>query len=139
MNPVLHLVKLCVGADSIDDLEEWRREHYRPGEAVKVHTRNTPRRADELVQGGSLYWVMKGYILCRQWILSVDTVGEGLSKRCEIGLDPVLVATAPAPRRPFQGWRYFEAGDAPADLPTDADGQSLPPELARQLRVLGAW
>ncbi|MHB8528780.1 MAG: DUF1489 family protein [Caulobacteraceae bacterium] len=135
----LHLIKLCVGADTVADLEAWRRRHNRPGDPVTMRTRQTPRRAAELVAQGSLFWVFKGFILCRQRILAVDTVGEGIARRCEVSLDPVLARTLPAPRRAFQGWRYLEDNDAPADLAAGGAGETLPTELARQLRALGAW
>jgi hypothetical protein len=98
----------------------------------------TPKRAEEVLDGGSLYRVFKGFILCRQRILSVDTVGSGPASRCEMTLDQKLVLVAPTPRRPFQGWRYFEPREAPEDL-RDLDEGGAPPELARQLRELGAW
>jgi hypothetical protein len=135
----LNLIKLCVGADTVEDLEAWRREHYTPGQAAKMHTRQTPRRADELTEGGSLYWVFRGFILCRQIIQAVDTIGDGAARRCEVSLDPALTLTVPTPRRAFQGWRYLDGKDAPADLSAAADGAAMPADLARQLRVLGAW
>lgn len=135
----LHLVKLCVGADSIEALLAWRESVRHREPEWKVHTRQTPKRAAELVEGGSLYRVIKGVILCRQQILRVDTIGSGAASRCEIVVAPEIVRTAPAARRPFQGWRYLEAKDAPQDLFGDEGEESLPPELAVQLRELGAW
>jgi hypothetical protein len=135
----LNLIKLCVGADTVEDLETWRRAHYEPGQTVKMHTRQTPRRAVELTAGGSLYWVFRGFILCRQKILLVDTVGDGVARRCEVSLDPALSLTMPMPRRAFQGWRYLDEKDAPPDLAAAADGEAVPTELVRQLRTLGAW
>jgi hypothetical protein len=98
-------------------------------------TRQTPKRAAELVEGGSLYRVYKGFILSRQTILAVDTVAG----RCQVTLDPTLVLTVPTPRRAFQGWRYLEAKDAPADLGVVGDEAALPLDLARRLREIGAW
>jgi hypothetical protein len=129
------MIKLVVGCDTVDDLLEWRKGQPEPW---VLRTRQTPKRADELIDGGSIYRVFKGQILCRQPILAVDTVGEGQAARCEITLDPAIVLTAPAPRRPFQGWRYLKPEDAPADLLGDA-GVDVPTDLARQLRELGAW
>ncbi len=103
-----------------------------------MRTRQTPRRADELLAGGSLYWVFKGAILCRQSILAVDTVGEGALKTCALFLDPTLVRVEPAARRPFQGWRYLALADAPKDLGSAID-EALPEHLARTLREIGAW
>ncbi len=132
----LHLLKLCVGCESVEDLAAWRRAH--PRKACVVPTRQTPRRAEELLDGGSLFWVFKGAILCRQTILGVRTIGEGPARRCAIELDPDLVRVAPAPRRPFQGWRYLSPEDAPDDLGTALEA-ALPESLARTLREIGAW
>ena len=90
------------------------------------------------MDGGSLYWVFKGVILIRQRIAAIETVGEGAHRRCEILLDETLIATAPPPRRAFQGWRYLETQDAPVDFGEAAQGD-LPVELARRLREAGAW
>lgn len=134
----LHMIKLVVGAATIDDLLAWRAMHAAPGRPWVLHTRMTPKRAPELLDGGSVYRVFKGAILCRQAILAVDTVGEGAAARCEITLSDEIVRVAPTPRRAFQGWRYLEPKDAPPDLDTQADGD-IPEELARRLREAGAW
>ena len=134
----LHLIKLCVGCDTVEELRAWRARHYATGEANRVHTRQTPKRAAEIVDGGSLYWVMKGAVLIRQRVLAIETLGEGQASRCEIVLDPDIVHTAPQPRRACQGWRYFEAKDAPPDL-AQAAGGDMPQDLARELREIGAW
>jgi hypothetical protein len=134
----LHLVKLCVGAATPEDLAAWRAKRAAAGHRPIVHTRQTPKRADELLDGGSLYWVFKGVILIRQKLLAVETIGEGAERRCEILLDDAMIPTAPQPRRAFQGWRYLEPKDAPADFGEAADGD-FPPELARRLREAGAW
>jgi hypothetical protein len=134
----LHLIKLCVGADAPEDLRVWRAARAKAGHRPIVHTRQTPKRAAELLDGGSLYWVFRGVILIRQHITAVETVGEGAQRRCEILLDDAMIATAPQPRRAFQGWRYLETKDAPADFGEAADGD-LPVELARRLREAGAW
>jgi hypothetical protein len=97
----------------------------------------TPKRAAEIEDGGSLYWVIKGVVLCRQPILDISTVGEGKASRCEIKLESRVIRTAPLARRPFQGWRYFDK-DVPPDL-TVAEATDLPSDLARELRDLGAW
>jgi len=103
-----------------------------------VHTRQTPKRAAEILDGGSLYWVFKGQILIRQRILAIETIPTGSRTRCEILLADEMIATVPQPRRAFQGWRYFDIKDAPPDL-TSGDAVSLPQDLARQLREIGAW
>jgi hypothetical protein len=132
------MIKLCVGAETIEDLLEWRRTQYAQGQPWTLRTRQTPKRAPEMIEGGSLYRVFKGVILCRQRIVAVETVGEGVNARCEVTLDEEIVRVAPTPRRAFQGWRYLEPKDAPEDLAMEAFGEA-PPELARQLRELGAW
>ena len=131
----LHIIKLVVGCDTIEDLLEWHKDKSQPW---VMHTRMTPKRIDEVLDGGSLYRVFKGQILCRQTILAIDTVGEGSAARCEVTVDPSIIRVAPQPRRAFQGWRYFTADDAPVDLSNDA-GEDLPAELAVALRSLGAW
>jgi hypothetical protein len=131
----IHLVKLCVGADSVDSLLAW--ETQRP-EVYRLHTRNRPKRFAELVDGGSLYWVIKGVILCRREIVSFDVVEDQEKPLCWIGLRNRHILTEPQPRRPFQGWRYLEAKDAPRDLNSLAD-QGLPNELAQQLKESGVW
>ena len=137
---LLNLIKLCVGSDTPDELMEWRRRHRAQGERVSVvYTRQTPKRADDLLAGGSLYWVMKGLVLIRQPIIAIETLEEGARRRCEITLEEVLIRTAPQPRRPFQGWRYLEAKDAPADLPHSEVGEAMSQDLAKELRELGAW
>lgn len=134
----LHLIKLVVGIDSVEALQAWRKETKRAQPEWKVHTRQTPKRAAELVDGGSIYRVIKGVVLCRQRILKVETVGEGPAARCHITVDPKIVRTSPAPRRPFQGWRYLEAKDAPEDLAI-GDSAALPTDLVARLREIGAW
>ena len=133
----LSLVKLCVGCDTVEELLEWRATQ---GDGPWIlRTRQTPRRARELVDGGSLYRVYKGFILSRQAMLAVNTVGEGVAARCEVTLDAHVVLTVPTPRRAFQGWRYLDASDAPADLGIGVGGEIMPTDLARQLREIGAW
>ena len=135
MTGSLHMIKLVVGCDTIDDLLQ-----YRVGQAGPwiLTTRQTPKRAAELIAGGSIYRVFKGAILCRQRILDVSTVGEGQEARCHIPLDHAIHRTAPTPRRAFQGWRYLTAADAPPDL-VEGESGDLPTELALKLRELGAW
>jgi len=132
------MIKLCVGCDTVEELVAWRLTHRAADEPWTMRTRQTPKRAAELVDGGSLYWVFKGVILCRQTILEVQTVGAGVTARCEVTLGRDLVRVAPTPRRAFQGWRYLAGADAPPDLPTEG-AEAMPPELARKLREAGAW
>ena len=132
------MIKLCVGAATVEDLLDWQRTRETPGGPWIMRTRQTPKRAGELVGGGSLFRVFKGVILCRQPILAVNTVGEGVTARCEVTLDPTPIRVAPTPRRAFQGWRYLDPKDAPPDLAA-AGFADVPQDLARQLREAGAW
>ena len=136
---MLHLIKLCVGCDTVDELLAWRSQIAIPGESWIMRTRQTPKRAVELVDGGSLYRVYKGFILSRQTILAVATVKETGADHCEVALSEEVILTVPTPRRAFQGWRYLPASDAPPDLGLSASGEGVPVALARQLRELGAW
>lgn len=141
----LHLIKLSVGAESVADLEEWiarkAKERKRRGQKPeRSHTtRMVPKRVDELVDGGSIYWVIKGQILCREKILGVrpfrDKDGIG---RCKLILDPKCVPVEPRPYRAFQGWRYLDPKDAPRDLTRAAPGAAAMPErMRRELSELG--
>lgn len=134
----LHMIKLVVGCDNIEDLLDWRATRMAVSEPWILRTRQTPKRAAEMIDGGSVYRVFKGVILCRQRILDVATVGEGPIARCEVTLAEDIVRVAPTPRRAFQGWRYLEHKDAPPDLEESGLGDA-PVELARQLREIGAW
>lgn len=134
----LHMIKLCVGCDTVEELLDWRSLHQTPGVPWVLRTRQTPKRAAEMIAGGSLYRVFKGVILCRQAILDIATVGEGVTARCEVTLHPEPIRVAPTPRRAFQGWRYLDDADAPPDL-DEAGFEDIPTELARQLREVGAW
>jgi hypothetical protein len=141
MSQHVNLVKLCVGCDSPDQLESWQtaRAEGDPAYQPRHVTRMWPKREAELVDGGSLYWVFKGAILARQRLLSLDEViGEDGIRRCGLVLDRELVRTSAAPRRPFQGWRYLAAADAPADLSkARASDDTLPPALAGALADIG--
>ena len=136
----LHLIKLCVGAETVEDLLDWRRANRATGEREwKVRTRMTPKRAEEVTDGGSIYRVFKGAVLCRQPILRIDTHGEGRESRCEIVVAETVVRVAPTGRRPFQGWRYLQEHEAPPDLEAGGAIETVPSELALKLRELGAW
>lgn len=144
----LHLVKLCVGATSIEDLVQWQEERLasarRNGRDARLfHTTfQTPKRQTELLDGGSLYWVIKGQILVRQRLTGFgDGKKEDGTACCLLLLDPELVPVRPAPRRAFQGWRYLTAEDAPQDLGrgSNAAGElaRMPEALRRELAELG--
>lgn len=137
----VNLLKLCVGADSIEDLLDWQRTHPSPfptGERRHV-TRMWPKREPELLVGGSLYWIIKGSILCRQRIIRLDEVtGADGILRCGLVMEPRVIRTEAAPRRPFQGWRYLDPKDSPRDLPEGRSGDStLPDEVALALAEIG--
>ncbi|MCP8893462.1 DUF1489 family protein [Shinella daejeonensis] len=141
----LHLLKLCVGADTIDDLREWVSERALIAIAAgqephSTHiTRMIPKRDGELLDGGSLYWVIKGQVQARQRLLDIKpfTDSNGIS-RCELVLGPEVIETVLQPRRAFQGWRYLQQDDAPRDLAGLGDGATdLPLELRRELAELG--
>jgi hypothetical protein len=141
----LHLLKLSVGCDSVKELEDWirekQKERRKKGEPREhVHrTRMVPKRADELIDGGSMYWVIRGQVMCRQRLIDirpyVDKEGVG---RCQLVLQPKLVLVEPRPWRAFQGWRYLADKDAPRDLDRAAPGaRNMPETLRRELRELG--
>lgn len=137
----VHLVKLCVGAEAVEDLLNWQKNPRAKGpDGLPRHvTRMWPKRADEVLNGGSLYWVFKGLVLCRQRILRFDEVmgGDGIT-RCGIVLDPEVTRVAATPKRPFQGWRYLKPEDAPRDLPKGRESEeALPPELQSALADIG--
>ena len=133
----LNLLKLCVGVSDIDEQRDWQRRRLAEQGEIFHTTRMIPRRQDELLGGGSLYWVIKGQILCRQLLLEIRpfTDTDGIN-RCRLMLDPKLVETQIQPRRAFQGWRYLKPEDAPADLP-EGVATDLPPEMRAELAELG--
>ncbi|WP_296761671.1 DUF1489 domain-containing protein [Sediminimonas sp.] len=137
----MNLVKLSVGTEDIAGLARWQASKRAQGaDGLPRHvTRMWPRRADEILAGGSIYWVIRGAIRCRQRILRLDGVtGDDGVRRCAIVLDPEVVATAQATRRPFQGWRYLRPEDAPADLSGSRRGEeALPDALSAALAEIG--
>ena len=135
----LHLRKLCVGVESVEQLEQAQVRRLKRGLALRHDTRMMPRRRDEILEGGSIYWVIKGLMQVRQPIVDitqeVDDSGRGFAR---LHLGPELVRLVPRAHRPFQGWRYLAAADAPADLPEGgAGGDDLPAEMQAELRTLG--
>lgn len=141
----LHLVKLCVGATSIEDLADWqatnRQRKTRGGKPCVYHTTfQTPKRQAELLDGGSLYWVMRGTILVRQQLVGFEdgTKDDG-SPCCLILLAPALITVRPTPRRAFQGWRYLPVDDAPTDLKRGARDEvsEMPAGMRQALANLG--
>ena len=137
----LNILKLCVGAGSVEDLESWYRDHAHawPKGRTEHITRMWPKRAAEVLDGGSLYWVVKGVILARQPILGLEQrVGADGITRCALVLDARVIRTEAAPRRPFQGWRYLDPADSPPDRrKAGPREQALPPAMAMALAELG--
>jgi hypothetical protein len=138
---MLHLQKLSVGTETVEDLTAWQatRRAQTPDGLPRHVTRMWPKREAELLDGGSIFWVIKGMILCRQSIVRLDEYdsADGV-RRCAIVLDPEVVRVAATPRRPFQGWRYLQPGDAPPDLSKTRQGEEpLPPELSAALAEIG--
>jgi len=137
----VHLIKLCVGADRIDDLRTWqqtvlRRNHGTALEGYAHHTtRMFPKRAEDLVGGGSMYWVIAGQIQVRQRIIDLQEVQTNDGRKCCIVLDPELINVRPTAKGPFQGWRYLKPDDAPADLAGGSGGEDLP--IRAELAELG--
>ena len=141
MDNFIHLVKLSVGTESVDDLVAWQdTAPARYADGLPRHvTRMWPKRESEILNGGSIFWVIKGLIQARQQILRLDEVfGQDGIRRCAIVLDPKLHRTETAPKRPFQGWRYLQPGDAPRDLSAGrASDTPIPLELTQALAEIG--
>ena len=140
MTKHIHLVKLSVGSETVESLQEWQNTPRAQGtDGLPRHiTRMWPKREADLLMGGSMYWVIKGFLQCRQRILRLDeVVGQDGIRRCAIVLDPKIIRTTNVRKRPFQGWRYLE----PVKAPQDATGQdldsALPPHLERDLKEAG--
>ena len=141
----LHLIKLCVGCNSVRELKAWVTERMQTArkKGLPLHhihvTRMVPKRVDELLAGGSLYWVIRGEIAAREKIIAVEPFRDrdGIG-RCRLVMQPKVIAVLPRPMRPFQGWRYFTEDTAPPDLKAAGTGLAAMPEpLRRELRELG--
>lgn len=141
----LHLQKLSVGSESIATLRDWQkvvaaRRESQGQSPNPVHvTRMFPKRKDALLDGGSIFWVIKGIIQCRSKIVDLEETIKNGHRACAIVMDPELVPVVPTPRRAFQGWRYLQPEDAPEDLTGPGSGEDLPPALRMKLVNLGAW
>jgi Uncharacterized conserved protein len=138
----LHLIKLAVGIRDLDHMAEvqGRRALAVDGrKVIPVYTRRLPKRGEEILAGGSIYWVVRGNVAVRQRVLAIDTgVDEEGESYCTLGIDAELVPTVPTAHRPFQGWRYLDPQAAPKDLADGAgQGDELPAHLAAELRALG--
>lgn len=140
----LHLIKLCVGCDTVGDLEDWIEEsrisHRRMGRAYEqLHTtRMVPKRIGPAPEGASLYWVIKSRVLCRQSLLAIrpftDPHGVG---RCHLVLEPTVHPVRPRPMGPFQGWRYLKDDDTPPDMADLGAGAEMPEAMRAELAGLG--
>ena len=141
MTEYVNLIKLSVGSESVETLSEWqanRRIELNRDHSLHI-TRMWPKREPEILKGGSMYWVIKGFIQARQVIIGFDEIiGQDGIRRCGIKLAPELIRTTAAQRRPFQGWRYLTTEDAPSDLPIGhKSDDNLPHELEIALAELG--
>lgn len=141
----LHLIKLSVGAESVKDLRGWITERVKQAKAKglparHIHvTRMTPKRDAELLDGGSIYWVIKGEISARQKIVAIEPFRDrdGIG-RCRLVMEPKLIAVSPRPMRAFQGWRYFDPKVAPPDIGrAETSIAKMPEPMRRELRELG--
>jgi hypothetical protein len=138
----LHLIKLAVGVASLEEIEQFqearrKQRRQKPSSPHRVHTRHGPKRQDELLDGGSLYWVIKGYIRARQTLLGFDqAVDEEGRPYCQFLVARKVIPTAVRPMQAFQGWRYLDPQRAPPDL-ARGDSAELPPEMGEELRRLG--
>lgn len=135
----LNLLKLCVGVSELSELTHWISECRKGRDTLDHVTRMFPRRKEEILPGGSLYWVVRGMILCRQPIADLEPVtGSDGIERCRIVFKPKIIPVRPVPRRAFQGWRYLEAADAPPDLAkAETGGAGLSDKMRRELGELG--
>ena len=135
----LHMIKLSVGSESIATQAEWQAARLAETGSLRHITRMWPRREAELLEGGSIFWVIKGVVQSCQRILRLEEViGEDGIRRCGIVLDPTLHHVAPQPKRPFQGWRYLKPEDAPeVGVPYQAGEEVLPVALQSELSALG--
>jgi len=128
----LHLTKVAFGATSLEDMHGWFAGR---GEEALLTTRYLPKRHAEIMDGGSLYWILKHQLIARSPILRFAEAEGG---KTHIVIAARLVAIHPRPRRAHQGWRYLEDSDAPRDWIGDgSDGEPLPPALAGELAKLG--
>ena len=140
---MLHLIKLCVGVENLEQLRDFQKgllaEKKKRGQTPElVHlTRQTPKRAGELLDGGSLYWVIKGQIAGRQKLMALRPASKNGVPHCGLVLDKKLVPVLRRARSAFQGWRYLESKDAPPDVALNKAGQGMPEALQQELAALG--
>jgi len=141
MSGFINLIKLSVGSESVEDIIAWQsRRAVELGDKDYAHiTRMWPKREAEILNGGSIYWVVSGMVQCRQRILRLDEfIGKDGIRRCGIVLDREVQRTETALKRPFQGWRYLKPEDAPRDLAKARErDDTLPPQLSAALAEIG--
>ena len=137
----VNLIKLCVGTSTVESLEEWQSKRINSGDCERPEhvTRMRPKRAEEILNGGSLYWVIRGHTLARQRIIDLERrLGSDGIMRCAIIFDPEIVRTVSTPRRPFRGWRYLEADASPPDRARRDSGETdLPDDIAAIIAEFG--
>ncbi len=134
----VHILKLAVGVEDIAELREAQRARKKERGFYCFYTRNTPRREDEVLDDGSVYWVIKGFIQVRQRIRGfVPIVNRRGRPAVLVKLEAKLTPTEYQPRRAFQGWRYLTPEEAPRDRPKGKRGTEMPSGMARELRELG--
>lgn len=141
MTKTVNLIKLSVGTESVEGLAAWHatKRAQAPDGLPRHVTRMWPKREAEIINGGSIYWVIKGVIQCRQVVNRLDEyIGSDGIRRCAIVLEPKLIRTQDSLKRPFQGWRYLTVEDAPMDLPEGRENEDvLPVELNQALAEIG--
>lgn len=136
----IHMVKLSVGSDTVEDLADWQARQMQRLDNPVHHTRMSPKRAEEMLDGGSIYWVIKRAIRVRQRIIDIRAIKDDEGRdMCELVFDPNLVRTYAQAKRPFQGWRYLKPADAPRDLKTGDVALDIPPDLDAALKQAGVW
>jgi hypothetical protein len=134
----LHLIKLCVGVSEVSELRQWVKDSRKGLESLDHTTRMFPKRGQDILNGGSLYWVIRGMILCRQPIADLVAVkGKDGISRCRIDFRAKIIPVWPTPRRAFQGWRYLSAEDAPKDLSKNSIANEMHEDMRRELSELG--
>ena len=141
---VVHLLKMCVGIDDVEHLRQAQSAKIQQSQAAGLgnrlwhRTRHMPRRHADVLGGGSMYWIIKGFVRVRQRIIGLDAViGRDRIPRCDLVLDPEIIRTEPQPRRPHQGWRYLNPDSAPKDLDVGSHDQEIPEEMVIELGEIG--
>ena len=136
----IHMIKLCVGAETVADLEAWQKRLLQTYPKPVHHTRMSPKRKEEILAGGSMYWVIKKMIRVRQRIIDIRTVEDRAGKPlCELVFNPELIPVMPRRKRPFQGWRYLTVGDAPQDVEPGHKASDVPLGLDEALKDAMVW